>query len=80
MREGKKNWYCENYAKCDFKLWKEISGKKISEDDAAKLLSRKKSGLIKGFKSKNTDKSFSAYLVLGGDNVLSFEFEKKKQD
>lgn len=78
MHEGKKNWYCENYTKCDFKIWKEISGKKISADDAEKLLSQKKSGLIKGFKSKNTGKSFSAYLVLGADNVLSFEFEKKK--
>lgn len=79
MREGKKNWYCENYTKCDFKLWKEISGKKISEAEAKKLLNEKKSGLISGFKSKEGGKSFSAYLVLGDDNKLSFEFEKKKQ-
>lgn len=76
MREGKKNWYCENYEKCEFRLWKEISGKKISADDAEKLLKERKSGLIKGFKSKNKDKSFSAYLVLGADNQLSFEFKK----
>ncbi len=78
MREGKKNWYCENYQKCEFKLWKEISGKKISETDAEKLLSGKKSGLIKGFKSRKTGKSFSAYLVLKDDNVLAFEFDQKK--
>ena len=78
MREGKKNWYCENYEKCDFKLWKEISGKKISPEDAEKLLKNRKSGLIKGFKSKNKDKSFSAYLVLGNDNKLSFQFNKHK--
>ncbi len=78
MQEGKKNWYCENYQKCDFKLWKEISGKKITGTDAEKLLLRKKTGLLKGFKSKKTGKSFSAYLVLGDDNVLAFEFEQKK--
>lgn len=76
MREGKKNWYCENHEKCGFRLWKEISGKKISADDAEKLLKERKSGLIKGFKSKNKDRSFSAYLVLGADNQLSFEFKK----
>lgn len=77
MLEGKKNWYCENYSVCDFKLWKEISGVKLSEAEAEKILNRRKSGLIKGFKSK-AGKSFSAYLVLGENNVLSFDFEKRK--
>ena len=77
MREGKKNWYCENHEKCGFRLWKEISGKKISADDAEKLLKERKSGLIKGFKSKNKDRSFSAYLVLGADNQLSLNLKNR---
>lgn len=78
MREGKKNWYCENYTRCDFKIWKEISGKKIPESEVKKLLEKRESGLIKGFKSKKTGKEFSAYLVLGDDNTLSFKFQKNK--
>lgn len=80
MREGKKNWYCENYTRCDFKIWKEISGKKIPESEVKKLLEKRESGLIKGFKSKKTGKEFSAYLVLGDDNTLSFKFQKNSTE
>ncbi|MCM1184545.1 MAG: DNA topoisomerase [Roseburia sp.] len=80
MREGKKNWYCENHTGCDFKIWKEISGKKISEAEIAKILDKRKSGLIEGFVSGKTGNKFSAYLVLGPDNTLSFEFPQKKRE
>ena len=84
MRDGKKNWYCEGYNQepnCNFTIWKEIAGKKISEAEVKKLLMNKKSGLIKGFVSKN-DKKFDAYLVLKKDDTgslkINFEFPVRK--
>jgi DNA topoisomerase-3 len=80
MRDGKKGWYCENYAgspKCGFSVWKEISGKKIPETEAKKIFEKGKSGLINGFVSKKTGKKFSAYLVIEDDRVV-FSFPDKK--
>lgn len=82
MREGKKSWYCENYstqAGCKFTIWKEISGKKLSDADARKILQDGKSGLIKGFVTKNSGKKFSAYLVLDENKELTFKFPKQTQ-
>lgn len=80
MREGKKNWYCEGYSadpKCNFIIWKEIAGKRLSADEAAKLLTAKKTGIIKGFKSSKGN-TFDAHLVLK-DNTIGFEFPAKKK-
>lgn len=81
MWEGKKNWYCEGYSadpKCSFIIWREIAGKKLSAAEAAKLLTAKKTGIIKGFKSSKGN-TFDAYLVLKQDNTIGFEFPAKKK-
>lgn len=84
MKDGKKGWYCEGYnmePKCGFSLWKEIAGKKIPEATARKLLTDKRTGLIKGFTSK-AGKKFDAYLVLQKSDLdnykVSFGFPEKK--
>lgn len=81
IKEGKKGWYCEGYnqePKCTFTLWKEVAGKKLSEAEAKKLLTNKKTGKIKGFTSKS-GKKFDAYLVLQRDSAnqykAAFEFK-----
>lgn len=62
---------------CGFIIWKTIAGKNISAAQAKKLVIKKKSDLIKGFKGK-TGKVFDAYLVFKDDFTVGFEFQNKK--
>ena len=68
---------CSNYQReekpCKFSIGK-ILGKQIKEDDVKLLLTDKKTKLIKGFKSK-AGKKFDAYLILGDEGNIGFEFE-----
>lgn len=85
IRENQRSWYCIGYNQdlpCNFSIWKEISGKKISSSAAKKLITNQKSDLIKGFTGK-TGKSFDAYLVLQKDDEtgkykITFEFPTRK--
>lgn len=61
---------------CGFIIWKTIAGKTISAAQAKKLVIKKKSDLIKGFKGK-TGKVFDAYLILKNDFSVGFEFQNK---
>lgn len=63
---------------CGIKLWKVVAGKELSEDNIKELLSKGKTGLIKGFQSKRTGKKFDAYLKLNNDYTYLFEFPDKK--
>lgn len=86
IRENQRSWYCEGYnqePQCSFSIWKEIAGKKITPASAKKLITNKRSDLIKGFTAKS-GKSFDAYLVLQEDGTgrlkTAFEFPEKKGD
>lgn len=60
---------------CGFKINHVICSKDISEKDIKDLLTKKKTGLIKGLKSKS-GKSFDAYLKYD-DEKIKFEFSKR---
>lgn len=60
---------------CKFVIFSTIAGKKLTENQAKSLLSKGRTGLIKGFRSKS-GKSFNAYLVLQPDGKIKFEFAK----
>lgn len=62
-----------NTEKCDFKIWREIAGKKLSDKQLYNLLEKGKIDKIKGFKSK-AGKSFDAVLELK-DYKASFSFD-----
>ena len=62
---------------CGFIIWKTIAGKNISAAQAKKLITKKKTDLIKGFKGKS-GKEFNAYLILKDDFTTGFEFQNKK--
>lgn len=64
---------CSNEA-CDLKIWREIAGKKLSDKDLTTLLTKGKTGVIKGFKSK-AGKKFDAALELQ-DGKAGFVFGK----
>lgn len=64
---------CSNEA-CGLKVWREIAGKKLSDKDLTTLLTKGKTGLLKGFKSK-AGKKFDAALELK-DGKVGFVFGK----
>ena len=68
--EGEKNG-------CSFIIWEKISNKTISKTQAAKLLTKGKTDLIKGFTSK-AGNPFDAYLILKNDKTIGFDFPSKK--
>ncbi len=80
-KTGKLNWYCTGYAAeepCDFKLWQEISGKKLTEQNAVELIQGKTTAVLSGFVSKGSGKEFSAALRLKTDGSIEFIFPKTK--
>lgn len=71
--ENKKAFTCEDRA-CKFVIWKNIAGKNISKIQAKKLISKGKTDLLKGFKSKKGS-TYNAHIILKPDNTTAFEFE-----
>lgn len=81
LKPGKNNWYCPGYnqdPKCEFSVWTTIAGKKISDTIVKELLEKKKTSLIKGFKSK-AGNTFDAYLVLDSSYKIGFAFKEEKK-
>jgi len=76
--EYPKSFSCESGKDgCGFTVWKNIAGKTITQAQAAKLIDKGRTDLIKGFTSKS-GKQFDAYLVFGQNHKIEFEFNKKK--
>lgn len=76
--ENSKSYSCEGYKEgCNFSIWKNICGKKITEKIAKQLLEKGRTSLITGFKSKSGNK-FDSYLVLR-NNKVEFEFKNNKK-
>ena len=84
--ENDKAYGCVNWNNkekpCDFTIWKTISKKKITKEQAIDICTNGRSLLINGFTSKN-GKPFSAFLVITDDNEkkcgkrISFEFPER---
>ncbi|HXK00083.1 MAG TPA: topoisomerase C-terminal repeat-containing protein [Gelidibacter sp.] len=62
---------------CKWLQFRNVCGVQITMDDIVRLVSKGRTSLIKGMKSK-AGKSFGAYVVLNEDYTTSFEFENKK--
>ena len=63
---------------CDFKVWGEILGRRLTEGEASKLLADRKTGVLSGFTSRSSGKKFSAALKLDVDTgKIDFEFEDR---
>lgn len=73
--ENSKAYSCSNWKdkNCNFAIWKEISGKKLSKKDVKDLLSKGSTQKIEGFKSKKGSR-FSATLVLDKTGKINFKF------
>jgi len=66
---------CENG---DFKLWRVVAGRSLSDDEARDLLTNGSLDAVHGFVSSRTRKKFSAGLRLSADNSkVEFVFEPR---
>ena len=61
---------------CAFKLYPEVSGKTLTPGQIETLLTKGKTGVLKGFHSKKTGKSFDAALKLNHEAKLEFVFSR----
>ena len=68
----------ENYEKGGknnaLRINRTMLGLTLPEDQISKLLSEKKTDLIKGFRSNRTKRLFDAHLLLKDDNKIGFDF------
>lgn len=76
IKENKKTYGCSEWKNsgCSFAIWKTISGKNISEKMVIDLIEKKKTGLIKGFTSRE-GKKYNAYLTLNDEGKVVMEYE-----
>ncbi|MCL0080621.1 DNA topoisomerase 3 [Peptococcaceae bacterium] len=71
--ESKKSFGCVGWKEgCKFVIWKEIAKKKLSINQVKTLLTKQKTGKLKGFMSKK-GKKFDAVLILK-NNKVEFSF------
>lgn len=63
---------------CKFKVWRKVCGRELTEADLEALLSKGKTGLLKGFVSNKTGKKFEASLNLSlSDGKVELVFPNK---
>ncbi|MBZ4036714.1 DNA topoisomerase 3 [Flavobacterium sp. 17A] len=62
---------------CGWVQFRNVCGVQLSVNDIESLITKRKTGLIKGMKSR-AGKKFNAYIVLDAECKTSFEFEKNK--
>ena len=62
---------------CDFRSGKVILMQPIEAEQMRKLLENGRTDLLKDFVSARTRRKFSAFLVVGPDGKVGFEFEKR---
>ena len=76
--ETKKAYSCSAWktSGCDFAIWKQFSGKRLSESQAKQLLTRGRTNQLKGFRSK-AGKPYSAALRLDGDHKVRPDFGER---
>jgi DNA topoisomerase III len=76
--ETRKAYSCSAWkaSGCDFAIWKQVSGKRLSEAQAKLLLTRGRIGPLRGFKSK-AGKPYAAALMLDGEHRLRLDFGER---
>ncbi len=76
--ETKKAYSCSAWktSGCDFAIWKQVSGKRLSETQAKQLLTRGRTSKLKGFRSK-AGRPYSAALMLDGDRKVRLDFGER---
>ncbi len=75
--ETKKSYGCSAWKtnRCDFAIWKQVSGKRLSQSQAKQLLKNRRTPQLKGFRSK-AGKPYAAALKLDEQHKVRLDFEK----
>ncbi len=77
VKKFPKSYSCSRFKEgCKFTIWKEVAKKKLTSTQVKALMSQKKTGIIKGFKSK-VGKDFKACLILNKEGKVEFDFSNK---
>ncbi len=76
--ETRKAYSCSAWkaSGCDFAIWKQVSGKRLSEAQAKQLLTRGRTGQLRGFRSK-AGKPYAAALRLDEEHRVRLDFGKR---
>jgi DNA topoisomerase-3 len=79
VHETPNGYVCANYgrgadAKCTFRISRTLLGATLTGEQFLKLITVKKTDLIKGFKSRRTNRFFDAFLTLKDGGKIGFEF------
>ena len=76
--ETRKAYSCSAWkaSGCDFAIWKQVSGKSLSEAQARQLLTKRRTGQLKGFKSR-AGKPYAAALMLDEEHRVRLDFGER---
>src|SRR5919107_1733414 len=79
--ETKKAYSCSAWKKtgCDFAIWKQVSGKRLSVSQAKQLLTGGRTAPLKGFRSK-AGKPYAAALKLDGEHKVRLDFDNSRKE
>jgi DNA topoisomerase-3 len=73
LKKGNTAYGCANFKICGFKLPFEVFGKKLSDKQIADLLTKGKTGKVKGWKLSGTDNETEGKLKLNDAFDLEIE-------
>ncbi|SFD01434.1 DNA topoisomerase-3 [Chitinophaga sp. CF118] len=73
LKKGNTAYGCANFKACGFKIPFEILGKKLSDKQIIDLLSKGKTGKIKGLQMPGSDQEKEGKLVMTGDFNIEFK-------
>jgi DNA topoisomerase-3 len=60
---------------CNFSIWGQINGKKLTDEHIRELVAKGRTALVKGFKKKDGTGTYDAYLALTDDFKVRLEFQ-----
>lgn len=80
MKKYSWGWACSGYVKddensCKFALSYTVAGVKLTDTDIADLLTKRKTKFIKGFKKKDSEETYGAFLIIDNENKLGRSWE-----
>lgn len=60
---------------CTFGVWREVHGKKLTDNQMRELVQKRRTKVIKGFKKKDGTGTYDARLVLNEEFKVRLEFD-----
>jgi DNA topoisomerase-3 len=61
---------------CNFSIWGEINGKKLTDEHIRQLVTKRRTALIKGFKKKDGSGTYAGHLAISDEFKVKLEFDQ----